>query len=103
MYLDEVKSLAPKLQKRDKDIYEAYNTVDTVIDRVKATIDTTFSAWYDSSVLLRVFPGKQASKGMYRSNTPSAFPQEHYKRVVSIPLLDSFIRQLKERFKGDEH
>ena len=70
--LDEVKSLAAKLQKRDQDIYEAYRMVDTVIDRVKAirsTIDTTFCQWYDEIlklaeklVPLRMFPGKLASK-----------------------------------------
>ena len=53
--LDEVKSLAAKLQKRDQDIYEAYRMVDTVIDRVKAiqsTIDTTFCQWYDEILRL---------------------------------------------------
>ena len=70
--LDEVKSLAAKLQKRDQDIYEAYRMVDTVIDRVKAirsTIDTTFCQWYDEILklaekigTLRMFPGKLASK-----------------------------------------
>ena len=33
-----------------------------------------------------------------RSNTPSSSPHEHYKRAVAIPLLDSLITQLKERF-----
>ena len=36
-----------------------------------------------------------------RSNTPSLSPQEHYKRVVAIPLLDSLISQLKDRFTCD--
>ena len=35
------------------------------------------------------------------SNTPSASPQEHYKRVVAIPLIDCFINQLEDRFHGD--
>lgn len=38
-----------------------------------------------------------------RSNTPSSSPQEHYKRVVSIPLLDSLISQLKDRLTGDSN
>ncbi|MCG8623082.1 MAG: hypothetical protein MJE68_13940 [Proteobacteria bacterium] len=47
--LDEVKTLAAKLQKRDQDIYEAYVMVDGVISEVKSlrnTIDTTFCYWY---------------------------------------------------------
>ena len=104
--LDEVKSLAAKLQKRDQDVYEAM--VDTVIDRVKAirsTIDTTHSSWYDEILQLAEKIGatesipRKTSLQRNHSNTP---PQEHYKRVVSIPLIDSFIRQL-ERFKGDEN
>lgn len=42
--LDEVKSLASKLQKRDQDICEAYSMTDAVINRVKAikgSIDST--------------------------------------------------------------
>ena len=107
--LDEVKSLAAKLQKRDQDVYEAYKMVDTVIDRVKAirsTIDTTHSSWYDEILQLAEKIGatesipRKTSLQRNRSKTP---PQEHYKRVVSIPLIDSFIRQLEERFKGDEN
>ena len=43
-----------------------------------------------------MFPGNQAS-----SNTPSTSPQEHYKRVVAIPLIDCFINQLEDSFHGD--
>ena len=45
-----------------------------------------------------MFQEEQVCKEIYRSNTPSSFPQEHYKRAVAIPLLDSLITQLKERF-----
>ena len=38
-----------------------------------------------------------------RSNTPSSAPQEHYKRVAAIPLLDSLITQLKQRFDGENN
>ena len=109
--LDEVKSLAAKLQKRDQDIYEAYKMVDTVIDRVKAirsTIDTTFSSWYDEILKLAEKIGvtenvpRKTSIQRNRSNTPSASPQEHYKRVVAIPLIVCFINQLEDRFHGDE-
>lgn len=53
--LDEVKSLASKLQKRDQDIIEAYRMVDGVIQNVKtirATIDTRFRSWYDQILKL---------------------------------------------------
>ena len=91
--LDEVKSLAAKLQKWDQDIYEAYRMVDAVIDRVKVhcTIDTTFSSWYDE--ILELTEKISATESIPRktsiqrnhSNTPSASPQEHY--IVAIPLI----------------
>ena len=36
-----------------------------------------------------------------RSNTPSQTPQDHYKLMVAIPLLDSLINQLEDRFEGE--
>ena len=41
---------------------------------------------------------RKTSLQRYRSNTPSSSPQEHYKRVVAIPLL---ISQLKDRFSNN--
>ena len=48
--LDEVKTLASNLQKRDQDIYEACKTVHVTIESLKTLrvkIDTIFTSWYD--------------------------------------------------------
>ena len=37
-----------------------------------------------------------------RSNVPSNTPMEHYKRAIAIPLLDSLLSQMKERFSEDQ-
>jgi hypothetical protein len=109
--LDEIKALAAKLQKRDQDIYEAYMMVHEVINGVKSlrsTIDTTFCYWYQEILELAETIGvtesvpRKTSLMRNRCNTPSASPQEHYKRAVAIPLLDSFINQLEERFGSEE-
>ena len=108
--LDEVKSLASKLQKKDQDIHEAFRMVDAVINRVKTirnTIDTTFSSWYDEILKLAETIGvpesvpRKTSLQRNRSNTPSTSPQQHYKRAVAIPLIDCFVNQLEGRFHGD--
>ena len=108
--LDEAKVLASKLQKRDQDIYEAYKLVDKVIDCVKttrSTIDNTFSLWYDEILQLAENIGtvesvpRKTSLQRNRSNTPSESPKEHYKRVVAIPLLDSLLNQMVERFSDE--
>ena len=47
--LDEVKTLASKLQKRDQDIFEAYMMADEVIGNIKSVrknIDSDFQVWY---------------------------------------------------------
>ena len=47
--LDEVKTLASKLQKWDQDIFEAYMMVDEAIANIKSVrknIDSDFQVWY---------------------------------------------------------
>ena len=103
IYLDEVKSLNAKPQKRDQDIYEVYVMVYEVFSRVKtlrSTINTTFCFWYVEtfSYLKKIWCGGECSKedmpAEECSNTPSQTPQELYKLMVAIPLLDSFTNQL---------
>lgn len=108
--LDEAKSLSAKLQKRDQDVYEALRMVNSVIEnisKIRSNIDAIFPSWYDEVLKLADTIGvieslpRKTSLQRNRSNTPSSSPQEHYKRVVAIPLLDSLITQLKERFDGE--
>ena len=84
--------------------------IDTVIGSMKTIrgmIDTTFSAWYEEILKMAEKIGvtenvpRKTSIQRNRSNTPSASPQEHYKRAVAIPLIDCFISQLEDRFHGD--
>ena len=47
--LELVKPLATKLQKKDQDILQAYNTIDTTVDNVKElrkNINSEFHEWY---------------------------------------------------------
>ena len=110
--LDEAKSLSAKLQKRNQDIYEALGMVESVIKNlgdIRSSLDSIFPSWYSQIVRLADDIGvsesvpRKTSLQRYRSNTPSSSPQEHYKRVVAIPLVDSLISQLKDRFTGDSN
>ncbi len=110
--LDEVKSLSVKLQKRDQDLYEALQMVNSVVTKlstIRTQIDTIFPSWYTDVLQLadeigtsEAIPRKTALQ-RNRSNTTSSSPQEHYKRIVAIPLLDSLIVQLEERFNKDQN
>ncbi len=107
--LDEVRLLTARLKKRDQDIYSAYKIVHEVIEnleRLRTTMDTTFNFWYDETLALdsRIGVDESVPKTFLqrnRSNVPSANPKEHYKRAIAIPLLDSFICQLRDRFEKD--
>ena len=109
--LDEVRPLASKFQKRDQDIFEAYGMVDSVIDsleNIRACLDGNFSSWYQEILDLAETIGvsesvpRKTSIQRNRSNTPSESPIQHYKRAIAIPLLDSLVTQLKDRYSLEE-
>ena len=73
--LDEVKTLASKLQKRDQDIFEAYMMADEVIGHIKSVrknIDSDFQVWYKQildlaeklGIVEAIFPGRHANRGI---------------------------------------
>lgn len=109
--LDEVKALASKLQKRDQDIFEAYMMVDEVIGNIKSArknIDSDFQIWYKEILdlteklgIVEAIPRKTSIQ-RNRSNTPSSSPIDHYKKSVAIPLLDSLIIQMQDRFSDED-
>ena len=109
--LDEVKALASKLQKRDQDIFEAYMMVDEVIGNIKSArknIDSDFQIWYKEILdlaeklgIVEAIP-RRTSIQRNRSNTPSSSPIDHYKKSVAIPLLDSLIIQMRDRFSNED-
>ena len=107
--LDEVQSLSVKLQKRDQDVYEALEMVHQVIKRLtelRSKFDVVFSSQMlqlaDDIGVSESIPRKTKLQ-RNKSNTHSYSPQEHYRRVIAIPLLDSLKTQLNERFTGDQN
>ena len=109
--LDEVKALASKLQKRDQDIFEAYMMADEVIGNIKSVrknIDSDFQVWYKQILdlaeklgIVEAIPRK-ISIQRNRSNIPSCSAIDHYKKSVAIPLLDSLIIQMRDRFTDED-
>ena len=109
--LDEVKTLASKLQKRDQDIFEAYMMADEVIGNIKSirkNIDSDFQVWYKQILDLNEKLGiveaspRKTSIQRNRSNILSCSPIDHYKKSVAIPLLDSLIIQMRDRFTNED-
>lgn len=91
-------------------MYKALTMVNSVTEnlcKIRRDIDAFFPSWYDEILKLADTIGatesvpRKTNLQKNRSNTPSSSPQEHYKRVIALPLLDSLITQLKERFDGE--
>ena len=103
-----IKALASKLQKRDQDIFEAYMMVDEVlignIKSARKNIDSDFQVRYkqisdlaEKLGIVEAIPRKTSIQ-RNRSNIPSSSPIDHYKKSGAIPLLDSLIIQMQDRF-----
>ena len=110
--LDEAKSLSAKLQKRDQDVYEALKMINSVVEKLsklRSQIYNIFPSWYAEILKLAEVIGvngtvpRKTSLQRNRSNTSSSTPREHYKTVVAIPLLDSLLTQLRDRFSGESN
>ncbi|CAH3192484.1 unnamed protein product [Porites evermanni] len=97
--------------KQDQDIFEAYTMVDEVIGNIKSArknIDIDFQVWYKEMLdlseklgIVEAIPRKTSIQ-RNRSNIPSSSPIDHYKKSVAIPLLDSLIIQMQDRFSDED-
>ena len=77
------------------------------LSKIISNIDDIFLLWYAEIQKLANEIGaienvpQRTSLQRKRNNTPSSSPQEYYKLLIVIPLLDSLITQLKERFNRE--
>ena len=86
-------------------------SVDEVIGNIKSArknIDVDFQVWYKEMLdlswklgIVEAVPRKTSIQKK-RSNIPSSTPIDHYKKSVAIPLLDSLIIQMQDRFSGED-
>jgi len=98
--LDEVKALASKLQKWDQDIFEAYMMVGEVIGNIKSArnnIDIDFQVSYKEILALAEKLG--IVEAIPRK---TSIHRNRSKKTVAIPLLDSLISQMQDRFSDED-
>ena len=103
-----VKGLTVSLQKRAKDICQAYkeaNNVVLALTQLRLNVDEKHKEWFDISAgLCQQFNGsgpqlpRRCSVQTARCNMPGDTPEVYYKRTVSIPFLDELISHLRSRF-----
>jgi len=96
-----------RLQGRSIDVVKAYNEVQSCIDDLKHTrncINKEFNIIYQQATKLAEFLSVQpsiprsAARQMHRNNVPAENPEEYYRRVIAIPLIDNFISEMTFRF-----
>ena len=103
-----IKGLTTSLQKRAKDICQAYSEVSSVVtalSEVRSTIDVKHTEWFDIAIALGQKVNapppqlpRRCNRQTARSNTPGETPEIYYKRTISIPFLDELISHLNSRF-----
>ncbi|XP_057316227.1 52 kDa repressor of the inhibitor of the protein kinase-like [Hydractinia symbiolongicarpus] len=96
------------LQSRANDIMDGIHMIDALKSRttmVRNNIDYYHEKWYkeasDLAKELHVTEASPRTSGitLFRSNTPSENPSDHYKRNITIPMLDHLHSELTGRFE----
>ena len=103
-----IKGLTTSLQKRAKDIFQAYSEVSSVVtalSEVRSTTDVKHMEWFDIAIALGQKVNapppqlpRRYNRQTARSNAPGEIPEIYYKRTISIPFLDELISHLNSRF-----
>ena len=106
--LNYIKGLTVSLQKKAKDICQAYAEVKTVqaaLNQVCEKIDVEHKAWFTTAVALgqKVHAAdpklpRRCSRQTGRNNTPGDTPEIYFKRAISIPFVDSLLTHIESRF-----
>lgn len=103
-----VKPLSISLQSRSIDIYTAMDEVSHVISTVhkcRDTIDSYSNVWYQEALSLSELVDapeprvpRMCMRQNNRLNTTSDNPEQYYRRIVVIPLIDHLLSELESRF-----
>ena len=97
------------LQKRAKDIMQAYKEVQTVrntLESVWSAIDVKHREWFEKAremaALVNVQPAtpRTCVRQQHRDSHEADSPEEYFRRIVTIPMLDILLEQLQQRFGG---
>ena len=99
--------ITKKLQGRSIDVVKAFNEVESVendLGAVRSNIDSEFDTNCNQAMRIaekmNVTPStpRTAQRQMHRDNFEAANPNEYFKRVIAIPILDTLLLEMKFRF-----
>ena len=111
--LEPLKPLVTKLQKRNQDIYKAYQIIDNVISKLKGfrhNVDMEFEHWFNFAVKLgeevNTVPSVTRlvkSWSRFRPNVENNDSLSYYKGSLAIPFLDDINSQLEYCLEDRNH
>ena len=99
--------ITKKLQGGSIDVAKAFNEVESIANdlcAVRSNIDSEFDTIYNQVMRMaermNVTPStpRMAQRQMHRDNFEAANPNEYFKRVIAIPILDTLLLEMKFRF-----
>ena len=102
-------AITQTLQGSSMDVVKAYNHVQSSIDDMKLlreNMDDEFKIIYQQSermaAKLTVEPAipRTIARQMHRNNVPAENPEEYYRRVIAVPLIDRLISEMTFRFNS---
>ena len=105
--LSYTKGLSVKLQGRYVDVVRAHNDVEGVkstIKEARCKVDIWHARIYSEAIALAESVGvtescpRKSCIQLHRANPPADNISEHYKRIITIPMLDHLITELDMRF-----
>ena len=100
--LHPLKGIAAKLQKRDLDIFEAFQRIDETIACLRTNVEEFHSRCYVESKLVAEEIGSEeqprtVQRQKHRANAPSESTEEFFIRNITIPFLDYLVSEMETR------
>ena len=101
--LAHTRALTVALQKKAKDVCAAYSHIETVtstLRELREYSDQTHQEWFDAAVRMASAVNTQPClpRACRRGLSAAEDVSSYYRRTVTVPFLDNFLRHLHDRF-----
>lgn len=102
-----LRGITISLQAESKDIVQAVSEVDEVIEALQSArdnVDELHTGWFNEveqmcrEVGVEPQMPRRCGRQQHRANIPAENPSDFFKRVITIPLLDHLLQEMKTRF-----
>lgn len=106
-----IKPLSVSLQKKTRDIIEAYAHVEevaTALSDIRADLQDTFAVWFTEAETLAESVNEQVTmprtvdRQTQRPSQPADTAQEYFRRTIAVPFLDHLLSEFSSRFQNSE-